>query len=100
MEIMLETSETVDYLRTYAFTLPDGETLVAVWNNGEAEERDEGVNALLTIPGFSVDDVVGINVFYGFEQELLHENVDGDLVIRDLLVKDHPVFIRLSEAAP
>ena len=100
LDVSLETNDVIEYLRTYTFALPDGETLVAVWNNGEAEERDEGVNAVLTIPGFSAEDVVGINVFHGFEQGLVYEHVDSDLVIRDLLVRNYPVFIILNGSVP
>jgi len=40
---------------------------------------------------------VGIEVFYGVEQGVITEMVDGELVIRDLLVKDYPILIRLTD---
>ncbi len=93
IEFTLETSEEVQFLRQYAFTLPNGDILLAVWRNGPAVEEDIGILSTLTIADVSASSVTGINVFYGFEQELIAETVDNDLVIHDLLVKDYPIFI-------
>ncbi len=98
--VSLESSEAVEYLRQYTFTLPNGDILLAVWTNGPAVEEDFGVNFTLTINEFSADGVAGIDIFHGFEQELVYETVDSDLVIRDLLVKDYPIFIKLIGGAP
>ena len=51
----------------------------------------------LTFPGLSASKVTGIDVLDGFEQELIAETGNGGLVIRDLLVKDYPIFVRLTE---
>ena len=40
------------YLRQYAFSLPDGDILLAAWRNGNAEEQDAGVGGRIIIPGF------------------------------------------------
>jgi len=95
----VETEEEVPYLRQYAFTLPDGAILLAVWRHGAATEYDSGVAATLTIPGVSADTVTGIDVVHGFEQPLVAGSADGDLVVEQLMVKDYPVFIRLDQPA-
>jgi hypothetical protein len=41
--------------------------------------------------------VKGIDVLYGFEQELITSMEDGNIVIRDLLVKDYPIILRLTD---
>ena len=38
---------------------------------------------------------MGIDVLNGFEQELITETGNGNLVIRNLLVKDYPMTLRL-----
>jgi hypothetical protein len=81
----------------YAFALPDGDRLVALWTNGEAVEEDPGERATLTLEGVSAQSVTGIDVYKGLEQELITETENGDLVIRDLLVRDYPVILRLIE---
>lgn len=36
-------------------------------------------------------------MLHGFEQELIIEMVDGNLVIRNFLIKDYPIILRLSD---
>jgi hypothetical protein len=98
MTLSLKTDEDAN-VRYYAFTLPDGDTLVALWTNDEAVEKDPGVSATLTFPGSSAQSVTGVDVFNGFEQELITETVGSDLVIRNLLVKDYPIILRFSAAS-
>jgi hypothetical protein len=76
--------------------LPDGDKLVALWTNDEAVEDDPGLSTTLTFPQTSAEIATGIDVFNGLEQELITENDNGNLVIRDLLVKDYPIFIRFE----
>ena len=81
-------------MRNYAFTLPNRDKLVALWANGAAVEEDFGLESTLTISNISAENVIRIDVLHGFEQELVTEIIDGDLVVRDLLVKDYPIIIK------
>ena len=45
---------------------------------------------------FVAQKVIGIDVLHGFEQELIAETENGNLVIRNLLVKDYPIILRLN----
>jgi hypothetical protein len=82
-------------IRSYWFSLSDGGTLLAVWTDGVAVDDDPGTLATVTLPGFSAEEVTGIDVLYGFEQPLVFEDDGGDLVIPDLLVRDYPIILRL-----
>jgi hypothetical protein len=82
-------------IMSYAFSLPNGDMLLALWTNGVAVDEDPGVSATLTFPGYSAQKVIGIDVLNGFEQELIAEAENGNLVIRNLLVKDYPIILRL-----
>jgi hypothetical protein len=73
---------------------------VAVWRNGPAAEEDIGILSTLTLADVSASSVTGINVFDGFEQELVAETIDNNLVIHDLLVKDYPIFIKIVGDSP
>jgi hypothetical protein len=84
-------------IKAFTFTKTDGSKLVAIWTDGVAVENDSGMLASLTIPSFSADEVKGIDVLYGFEQELITSMEDGNIVIRDLLVKDYPIILRLTD---
>ena len=94
--LSIETIEDAN-VRYYAFTLPNGDKLVALWTNDEAVEEDPGVSATLTIPGSSAQKVTGVDVLNGFEQELVTEAENGDLVISNLLVKDSPIILRFEK---
>jgi hypothetical protein len=93
--LAVEIESKVRRIMSYGFALPDGDTLFALWTNGAAVDIDPGVRATLTFPGLSASRVMGEDVLLGFEQELSIETGNGSLVIRDLLVKDYPIILRL-----
>ena len=82
---------------SYSFSLTNGDKLLALWTDGVAVDDDPGINATLTFPGFSAQKVTGIDVLNGFEQELVTSMEDGNLVIPNLLVKDYPTILRLTD---
>ncbi|MFZ5911077.1 MAG: hypothetical protein ACOYYU_13780 [Chloroflexota bacterium] len=92
----VETQSEATNITSYGFSLPNGDKLFALWTDGVAVDNDPGIPATLTFPGISAQTVVGIDVLYGVEQQLITESIDGNLVIRDLLVKDYPIILRLS----
>ncbi|MBE0634752.1 hypothetical protein IH601_01970, partial [Candidatus Bipolaricaulota bacterium] len=91
-EIDIETEIPVAYC---AFRYPNGDRILAVWTDGIAQDEDPGVMATITFPGLATASVTGIDVLHGFEQELVFEISGEGTIIRDLLVKDYPTFIRL-----
>jgi hypothetical protein len=94
LEIPVEIDSDATNLTSYGFSLPNGDRLFAVWTDGVAVDDDPGVPATLTFPGTSAQKVIGIDVLHGFEQELIIEMENGNLVIWDLLVKDYPIILR------
>lgn len=89
-------SET-ENIMNYGFSLPNGDRLFALWTNGVAIDNDPGVSTTLIFPDLSAEKVVGIDVLNGFEQELISSNENDQLIIRDLLIMDYPIIIRLSK---
>jgi hypothetical protein len=81
---------------SYTFSLSDGEHLLALWADGVAVEQDPGVPVTLTLPGFPDHKVMGIDVLHGFEQQVIVDEADDHLVIRDLLVKDYPILLHVA----
>jgi parallel beta-helix repeat protein len=84
-------------IRSYLFSLSSGEKLLALWTDGVAVDDDPGIPVTLTLPGFAEHKVIGIDVLYGIEQELIADEEDGNLVIHNLFVKDYPLIVRLSK---
>jgi len=84
-------------IKNYGFSLPNGNKMLAVWNDGPAVDFDPGIPTTLVIPGFADWNATGIDVLNGFEQELMTSSENGDLFISDFLLKDYPIIIRLSK---
>ncbi len=83
-------------MRYYSFSLPNGDKLIALWIDGEAVDYYPGINTTVTLPDFVAQRVVGIDVLYGFEQELITSTEDGNTVIHNLLVKDYPIILSFT----
>lgn len=62
-----------------------------------AVDDDPGQEANLTITDLSPQKVVGIDVLNGLEQELVTSTEDGNIVISNLLIKDYPIILRISD---
>lgn len=84
-------------IKHYGFSLPNGEKLIALWNDGVAVDDDPGISSALSIPGYSDWDATGIDILNGIEQKLITGNENNNLVIQNLLIKDYPVIVRLSK---
>jgi hypothetical protein len=95
-DLPVEIESTATNIKLYGFTLPNGDRLFALWTDGPAVDDDPGVKAALTIQVLDAERAVGIDVLYGIEQELLTAIEAGNMVIRDLLVRDYPIIIRLT----
>jgi len=96
MDLPAQMQTTATNTVSYTFALPNDDWLVALWTDGIAAEYDPGITTTVTIPGFVDYEVTGIDVLHGFEQQVITSEEDGNLVIRDLLVKDYPIILRLS----
>ena len=96
-ELAVEIESVATNIMSYGFSLPDGNRLFAVWNDGVAVDYDPGKPSTLIFPGTSAQKVIGIDVLNGFEQELIFEMENGNLVIRNFLIKDYPIILRLID---
>jgi hypothetical protein len=83
---------------TYAFTVPNGDLLFALWENRKDVDDDLGVPTTLTFSDLQAQRVEGIDVLNGYVQEVITDVKGGNLVINDLLVKDYPILIRFSDS--
>ncbi len=84
-------------IKSYSFSLSNGDHLIALWTDGVAVDEDPGVKATLISHGFSPQKVMDIDVLNGFEQQLVVNIENGNLLIHNLLVKDYPIIIRLID---
>ncbi len=99
IDLGVEIESEATNIESFGFTHPNGDKSLALWTNGEAVDYDPGITTTLIFPGVSASRVTGIDAVdrSGFEQELIAETENGNLVIRGFLVKDYPIFISISE---
>jgi hypothetical protein len=83
--------------KAFTFAGVDGSRLIAIWTDGIAVNDDTGIPSIIVLPGFSGWNATGIDILNGFEQKLISNNENGNLVFHDLLIKDYPIIIRLSK---
>jgi hypothetical protein len=95
-DVPLQIQTSVTNTVSYTFSLADGAYLVALWTDGVASDEDPVIPMTLTLPALSEYEVEGIDVLYGYLQSLNTSEESGSLIIRDLLVKDYPIILRLS----
>jgi hypothetical protein len=86
---------TAALLRTYSFSLPNKDSLVAVWTDGVAKEHDPGVAADIILEGFSGPKVKAVDVLHNFEQEMVTVDTQDGLSINNFLIKDYPILLRI-----
>jgi len=83
------------HVRQYAFALPNGDRLVALWNDWLPVDEDPGIAATVTLGQKDVA-VTAIDVVHGTSQALMTSTSRGDTVIKGLLIKDYPIFLLIS----
>ena len=84
-------------MRSYSFSLSNGDNLIALWTDGVAVDVDPGVKADVTIHGMHAQDVMGIDVLNGFKQPIVVSNEDGNLTINNLIVRDYPLILHITK---
>ena len=82
---------------SYAFSLPNGDKYLAIWNDNIAIDDDPGIPITIKISGYSSWQAKGIDTLLGYEQNLITKDENGDLIIEGLLMKDYPIIIQLSK---
>lgn len=97
-DFAIDVQTTATDVVSYTFSLSTGDQMIALWRDGVAQEQDSGTPATVTIYDVTEDDVVGIDVLYGFEQSLITQIDNSDLIIPNLLIKDYPTLIYLNTA--
>ena len=74
----------------------EGEKVAAVWFAGVPSEDCDGQCITFTIDG-EAEDVRAFNCMTGEEFEMDFEMSGGQTVIKDVIVRDYPLLLRLTE---
>lgn len=95
-EVKVEIQSQAEKTRNYSFLLPNGDTLIAVWVDGVAEDEDMGEAGTIKIFGYSNHTVTAIDILNNTEQEIIYSVEGNDMVIYNFLIKDYPIILRLK----
>lgn len=99
INLSIEIQSNATNISSYSFSLSNGDNLVALWTNSVAVDEDPGVKATIIIPNFSAQKVIGIDVLNGYQQSIITGNENGNLVIQNLIVRDYPLIIHITESS-
>jgi len=97
LDLPMEIQSTATLVKSYGFSMPDGNRVLAIWNDGVAIDSDAGIPSTIIISDLAGWTATGIDVLHGYEQQLITRSENGDLVIENFLIKDYPIIIRLSQ---
>ena len=79
VSLPIEIQSEATNIKSYSFSLPNGDRLLVLWTDGVAVNDDPGIEATLTFPGFPAQKVIGIDVLNGFVQQMITSVEDGNL---------------------
>jgi hypothetical protein len=79
----------------YTFRRGENEAMAAVWMPGRTKEGLVEAECDVTFPAIKAQRAWAIDTLNGTEQELNVTSAGGGCVLRGILIKDYPVFLRL-----
>jgi hypothetical protein len=94
--IPIEVQTSASDIRSCSFSLDNGDKMFAIWSDNIAVDYDLGVVSTLILPGITNQRITGIDVLIGYEQELVTETQDSNIVIHNFMIKDYPIIIKSS----
>ena len=80
----------------YTFRRSDKELLIATWIPGRAEDGIVEARSDITLPGVRAERAWTVDTMNGTELELNLTHRGSDTVLSGMLIKDYPVFIRIT----
>ena len=92
INLPIEIQSEAENIKSYSFSLTNGDKLIALWTDGVAVDDDPGVRAGLILENSMINEVVAIDVLNGNQQTLV---VDGN-TIKDLIVRDYPLVVYIT----
>jgi hypothetical protein len=98
INLTIEIQSEATNIKSYGFSLSNGDKLIALWTDGIAVDDDPGVEANLTVQGITSEDVTGIDVLNGYQQSIIASSENENLAIQNLIVRDCPVILRITKS--
>lgn len=91
-DLPVEIQSEAENIRSYSFSLTNGDKLITLWTDGVAVDDNPGVKANIIFEGLTAQEVIGIDMLNGYTQPII---INGN-VIQNLIVRDYPLILRFS----
>jgi hypothetical protein len=94
-EMELELSEEEQKIDYWCFKYENGDRMAALWIPDVCEDNYPGVSTDLRLKGIVAARAEGIDTLNGFRQALIFSPQAGDTVIKNLVIRDYPLLVRI-----
>ncbi len=81
----------------YTFKRGKGELILAAWIPGKTKDGIVESKSDITLPGVQAKRAWVVDVFNGTEQDLNLSRSESGTMLKSMLIKDYPVFIRMTD---
>lgn len=98
-DLLIDIQSEATNIKSYSFSLSNGDKLIALWTDGVAVDENPGVKANLNIHDTASKNVTGIDVLNDYRQSIVTTNEDGNLVIQNLIVRDYPMILHITKSS-
>jgi hypothetical protein len=96
VNLPVEIQSETENIKSYSFSLSNGDNLIALWADDVGVDEDPGVNATLILSDLPTQKVMGIDVIEGYRQPIITNSENGNLVIENLIVRDYPMILHFQ----
>jgi hypothetical protein len=97
VELPVEIQSKATDIKYYTFSLSNSDNLIALWTDGIAKKKDPGVKVNLTLPRLTAQNVIATDILNGYQQDVMTASENGNLILQNLVVRDYPLILRISE---
>lgn len=80
----------------FSFQYSNGDYLLALWNDQPAIDGDPAIPTDIYFALENLQTITAIDPLYSYQKELDFKEENGQIVIRDFLLKDYPIFLKLQ----
>ena len=94
MELRGKDSQQIDH---WGFKFPDGDRMIALWVRDVCQDNYEGITTDLHLNGLVAAKATAFETLNGLTQNLVFNPQAGNTIIKNLIVRDYPLLIRITQ---
>ena len=95
LKVQVESESSLD-TENYSFFFPGDNKMIAIWTDGLPVENAIGEKFNIILKDITAKKITAIDVLYGVQQQLNWQQVNHDIHIFNIRIRDYPLFIIFS----